>query len=71
MNENHSYLYATWATRASATAGCFTLPFVKALADRGPEAAMAADPHLASGLNIQQGQVKHPAVAESLVAQVA
>lgn len=48
-----------------------TLPFVKALADRGPEAAMAADPHLAAGLNIQQGQVKHPAVAEALVAQVA
>ena len=48
-----------------------TLPFVKALADRGPEAAMAADPHLAAGLNIQQGQVKHPAVAEALLAQVA
>ena len=43
-----------------------TLPFVKALADQGPEAAMAADPHLAAGLNIQQGQVKHPAVAEAL-----
>jgi alanine dehydrogenase len=27
---------------------------------------MAADPHLAAGLNIQQGQVKHPAVAEAL-----
>ena len=43
-----------------------TLPFVKALADQGPEAAMAADPHLAAGLNIQRGQVKHPAVAEAL-----
>ena len=48
-----------------------TLPFVKALADQGPEAAMGADPHLAAGLNIQRGQVKHPAVAEALLAPAA
>jgi alanine dehydrogenase len=43
-----------------------TLPFVVKLADLGAEAAMAADPHLAAGLNISGGVIRHPAVAESL-----
>ena len=32
-----------------------TLPFILALADKGPEAAMLADPHLLAGLNVYQG----------------
>jgi alanine dehydrogenase len=43
-----------------------TLPFVMRLADLGAEAAMAADPHLAAGLNISAGVVRHAAVAQSL-----
>lgn len=43
-----------------------TLPFVRALANLGTETALARDPHLAAGLNIQDGQVRHPAVAEAL-----
>ncbi|MBL6715272.1 MAG: alanine dehydrogenase [Pseudomonadales bacterium] len=43
-----------------------TLPFVRALANLGTETALARDPHLAAGLNIQGGQVRHPAVAEAL-----
>jgi alanine dehydrogenase len=43
-----------------------TLPFVLAIADRGAEAAMAADPHLMRGLNIAKGAVRHSAVAEAL-----
>src|SRR3546814_17662943 len=43
-----------------------TLPFVMKLAKLGPEAAMAADPHLASGLNVSAGKIRHKAVAEAL-----
>jgi alanine dehydrogenase len=43
-----------------------TLPFVLALADRGPTQALRADPHLRAGLNVHAGQVTHPAVAEAL-----
>jgi alanine dehydrogenase len=43
-----------------------TLPFVVKLADLGAEAAMAADPHLAAGLNISGGAIRYAAVAESL-----
>ncbi|MBO9378371.1 alanine dehydrogenase [Sphingomonas histidinilytica] len=43
-----------------------TLPFVQKLADLGAEAAMAADPHLAAGLNVSGGHVRHKAVAEAL-----
>jgi alanine dehydrogenase len=43
-----------------------TLPFVLALADKGPEAAMATDPHLLSGLNVYKGRIAHPAVAAAL-----
>ncbi|CAN5398798.1 alanine dehydrogenase [soil metagenome] len=43
-----------------------TLPFVLKLANLGAEAAMAADPHLANGLNVSGGQIRHSAVAEAL-----
>ena len=43
-----------------------TLPFVLKLANLGAEAAMAADPHLANGLNVSGGKIRHPAVAEAL-----
>lgn len=41
-----------------------TLPFVLNLADRGVEAALAADPHLRNGLNVAGGEITHPAVSE-------
>jgi alanine dehydrogenase len=43
-----------------------TLPYVLRLARMGGEAAMAADPHLANGLNVSQGKIRHQAVAEAL-----
>jgi len=43
-----------------------TLPFIMKLANLGPERAMAADPHLAAGLNIAGGTIRHPAVAAAL-----
>jgi alanine dehydrogenase len=43
-----------------------TLPFVLKLANLGPDAAMAADPHLAAGLNVSGGKIRHRAVAEAL-----
>lgn len=43
-----------------------TLPFVKALASRGIEQALAADPHLARGLNVHQGAIVYEAVARDL-----
>ena len=43
-----------------------TLPFVIKLATLGAEAAMKADPHLANGLNVSDGKIRHQAVAEAL-----
>ena len=43
-----------------------TLPFVLKLANRGADAAMAADRHLAEGLNVSGGKIRHKAVAEAL-----
>jgi len=43
-----------------------TLPFALRLANMGAEAAMAADPHLANGLNVSGGKIRHAAVAEAL-----
>ena len=43
-----------------------TLPFVLRLANAGAEAAMAADPHLAAGLNVAGGHIRHQAVADAL-----
>ncbi len=42
-----------------------TLPYVIELADRGFEAAIAADKSLARGVNIYQGKVTYQAVAEA------
>ena len=42
-----------------------TLPFVRALANKGWEAACAADPHLALGLNVHAGTIRHPEVAQA------
>ncbi|MDX1483872.1 MAG: alanine dehydrogenase [Alphaproteobacteria bacterium] len=43
-----------------------TLPFVKAMANKGVMAALADDPHLLAGLNVWSGKITHPSVAESL-----
>lgn len=43
-----------------------TLPFALRLANMGAEAAMVADPHLAAGLNVSGGRIRHRAVAEAL-----
>jgi alanine dehydrogenase len=43
-----------------------TLPFVLALADSGLRRALAEDPHFRNGLNVQDGQVTHKAVANAL-----
>ena len=42
-----------------------TLPFARALANKGWEAACAADPHLALGLNVHDGKIKHAEVAHA------
>jgi alanine dehydrogenase len=43
-----------------------TLPFVRELADRGVDAALAANPHLAAGVNVRGGRIVHPAVVQAL-----
>jgi len=43
-----------------------TLPFILALAGKGPKRAMAEDPHLLAGLNVYAGRITYPAVAEAL-----
>ncbi len=54
------------APRTSSEAlGHATLPFGLALADHGLD-ALARDPHLAKGLNVWNGHLTHPAVAEAL-----
>ncbi len=40
-----------------------TLPFVLKLANQGAEVAMRADKHLANGLNVSDGKIRHQAVA--------
>ena len=43
-----------------------TLPFALKLAEQGADAAIAADRHLANGLNVSCGKIRHKAVAEAL-----
>jgi alanine dehydrogenase len=43
-----------------------TLPYVIELAERGVEEALEHSPGLRMGLNVQAGQITHPAVAEAL-----
>jgi alanine dehydrogenase len=42
-----------------------TLPFTLALAEQGPEKAMAQNPHLRAGLNVYKGSLTYKAVAEA------
>ncbi len=54
------------APRTSSEAlGHATLPFGLALADHGLD-ALKTDPHLAKGLNVLNGELTHPAVAQAL-----
>jgi len=50
-------LTSTYALEAA------TAPYVRAIAGRGFDAAAAADPGLAAGLNVRAGRLVHPAVA--------
>jgi alanine dehydrogenase len=43
-----------------------TLPYVRALADLGWQAAFKRDPGLAAGLNVHAGEITHEAVAKAL-----
>jgi alanine dehydrogenase len=43
-----------------------TLPFTLKIAKLGAEEAMRQDPHLANGLNVSGGKIRHQAVAEAL-----
>jgi alanine dehydrogenase len=43
-----------------------TLPFAVKIAKLGAEEAMRQDPHLANGLNVSGGKIRHQAVAEAL-----
>ena len=42
-----------------------TLPFIIALAEQGPENAMAQNPHLRAGLNVYKGNLAYKAVADA------
>ena len=43
-----------------------TLPFALKIANLGAKEAMRQDPHLANGLNVSGGKIRHQAVAEAL-----
>lgn len=53
-------------TTASRALSHATLPFLIELADKGITQAMEYNRHLGQGLNIRDGRIVHPAVAESL-----
>ena len=53
-------LTSTYALNAA------TAPYVYALANKGADAALAADPGFALGLNVKAGKITHPAVANAL-----
>ena len=42
-----------------------TLPYALALADKGYKAALMDNPHFLAGLNVHEGSITHPAVAEA------
>lgn len=48
-----------------------TLPYVASLAEAGWECAFAADAGFAAGLNVHEGRITHPQVAEALGASLA
>ena len=43
-----------------------TIPYTLKLADQGWRAALTADKHLRAGLNVAEGRIIHPAVADAL-----
>jgi alanine dehydrogenase len=43
-----------------------TLPYVIELAEAGVEEALERSPELRMGLNVKDGEITHPAVAEAL-----
>jgi alanine dehydrogenase len=43
-----------------------TAPYIRALATKGAERAMAEDPGLAAGLNVRAGKITHAAVSQAL-----
>ena len=43
-----------------------TMPYVLALADKGYKQALADDQHLRNGLNVYNGKIAHPTVAQAL-----
>ena len=43
-----------------------TLPFIKELANKGIKKALSENKHLMNGLNIQNGEIIHPAIKEAL-----
>ncbi|HEU4617507.1 MAG TPA: alanine dehydrogenase [Gammaproteobacteria bacterium] len=43
-----------------------TLPYVRAIADLGWRGALERDPHLAAGLNVEGGEIRHPGIAADL-----
>ena len=43
-----------------------TLPYIKKIADLGLEKACASDIHLANGLNMANGEIRHPSVESAL-----
>ena len=53
-------LTSTYALNAA------TAPYVYALANKGADDALAADPGFALGLNVKAGKITHPAVAAAL-----
>jgi alanine dehydrogenase len=53
-------LTSTYALNAA------TAPYVYALANKGADAALAADPGFALGVNVRAGRITHPAVAAAL-----
>ncbi|MBT9470609.1 MAG: alanine dehydrogenase [Pseudomonadota bacterium] len=46
--------------------GASTIPYVRALADKGVDAAFADDAGLAAGLNVRDGKITYRAVAQAL-----
>lgn len=44
-----------------------TLPYILELANKGIETALRENPHLANGLNIQNGEIIHESVREALI----
>ena len=43
-----------------------TLPYIARLASQGPRETLLSDEHFGAGLNVYEGQLTHPAVAEAL-----